>query len=128
MSSLSTTEASQAASGRRKKRLTAFLFVVPLLIFILLTFVAPIASMLWRSVHHPTVAELIPQTLSELQRWDGKALPDRQTLDVFARELHDLAQERLSGKLAEEFNRAQAGMSSVVKSSARGNATPTTTI
>ncbi|HSX90889.1 MAG TPA: ABC transporter permease [Pseudomonas sp.] len=119
MSSLSTTEASQAASGRRKKRLTAFLFVVPLLIFILLTFVAPIASMLWRSVHHPTVAELIPQTLSELQRWDGKALPDRQTLDVFARELHDLAQERLSGKLAEEFNRAQAGMSSVVKSSAR---------
>ena len=38
MSSLSTTEASQAASGRRKKRLTAFLFVVPLLIFILLTF------------------------------------------------------------------------------------------
>ena len=119
MSSLSTTEASQAASGRRKKRLTAFLFVVPLLIFILLTFVAPIASMLWRSVHHPTVAELIPHTLSELQRWDGKALPDRQTLDVFARELHDLAQERLSGKLAEEFNRAQAGMSSVVKSSAR---------
>nr|WP_298165189.1 ABC transporter permease [uncultured Pseudomonas sp.] len=119
MSSLSTTEASQAASGRRKKRLTAFLFVVPLLVFILLTFVAPIASMLWRSVHHPTVAELIPLTLSELQRWDGKALPDQQTLDVFAKELHGLAQERLSGKLAEEFNRAQAGMSSVVKSSAR---------
>ena len=119
MSSLSTTEASQAASGRRKKRLTAFLFVVPLLIFILLTFVAPIASMLWRSVHHPTVAELIPQTLSELQRWQGQALPDQQTLDVFARELHGLAKERLSGKLAEEFNRAQAGMSSVVKSSAR---------
>ena len=119
MSSLSTTEASQAASGRRKKRLTAFLFVVPLLVFILLTFVAPIASMLWRSVHHPTVAELIPLTLSELQRWEGTALPDQQTLDVFARELHGLAKERLSGKLAEEFNRAQAGMSSVVKSSAR---------
>ena len=119
MSSLSTTEASQAASGRRKKRLTAFLFVVPLLVFILLTFVAPIASMLWRSVHHPTVAELIPLTLSELQRWEGTAVPDQQTLDVFARELHGLAKERLSGKLAEEFNRAQAGMSSVVKSSAR---------
>jgi putative spermidine/putrescine transport system permease protein len=119
LSSLSTLEASQAASGRRKKRLTAFLFVVPLLVFILLTFVAPIASMLWRSVHHPTVAELIPQTLSELQRWDGQALPDERTLNVFARELHGLAKERLSGKLAEEINRAQAGMSSVVKSSAR---------
>lgn len=119
MSSLTTAEAGQAASARSKKRLTAFLFVVPLLAFILLTFVAPIGSMLWRSVHHPAVAELIPLTLAELQRWDGKDSPDRQTLDVFVRELHELDQQRLSGKLAEEFNRAYTGMSSVVKASAR---------
>ncbi len=119
MSSLTTTEARQAAGARGKKRLTAFLFVVPLLAFILLTFVAPIGSMLWRSVHHPAVAELIPLTLAELQRWDGKDTPDRQTLDVFVRELHNLDQQRLSGKLAEEFNRAFTGMSSVVKASAR---------
>ncbi|MBA1273285.1 ABC transporter permease [Stutzerimonas azotifigens] len=119
MSSLTTTEAGQATRARRRRRLTAFLFVVPLLAFILVTFVAPIASMLWRSVYHPTVAELIPQTLDHLQRWDGQAIPDRETLDAFARELHGLAGERLSGKLAEEFNRAYAGMSSVVKTSAR---------
>ncbi|WP_339462468.1 ABC transporter permease [Pseudomonas sp. EA_105y_Pfl2_R69] len=119
MSSLTTTEAGQAASARSKKRLTAFLFVVPLLAFILLTFVAPIGSMLWRSVHHPAVAELIPLTLVELQRWDGKAVPDDATLNVFVQELHGLAKERLSGKLSEELNRAYTGMSSVVKSSAR---------
>ncbi|MDM8348766.1 ABC transporter permease [Pseudomonas sp. sp1636] len=119
MPSLTTTEAGQAASARSKKRLSAFLFVVPLLAFILLTFVAPIGSMLWRSVHHPAVAELIPLTLVELQRWDGQAVPDETTLNVFARELHGLAKVRLSGKLSEEFNRAYTGMSSVVKSSAR---------
>ncbi|NRH28132.1 ABC transporter permease [Pseudomonas sp. MS19] len=119
MSSLSTTEARQAASAQRKKRITAFMFVVPLLVFILLTFVAPIASMLWRSVHHPTVAELIPETLAALENWDGKATPDQQTLQIFAVELNGLAKERLSGKLAEEFNRAYTGMSSVVKSTAR---------
>lgn len=119
MSTLTRTEASQASSALNKKRLTAFLFVVPLLIFILLSFVAPIASMLWRSVHHPTVATLIPLTLSELQRWDGKTVPDQQTLNVFAQELHSLAKVRESGKLAEEINRASAGMSSVVKSTAR---------
>ncbi|NQD96646.1 ABC transporter permease, partial [Pseudomonas sp. CrR25] len=119
MSALTTTEAGQAASARRKKRLTAFLFVVPLLVFILLTFVAPIGSMLWRSVHHPTVAELIPLTLAELERWDGKNAPDPQTFGVFAVELQGLAKQRLSGKLAEEVNRAYAGMSSVVKSTAR---------
>jgi len=119
LSALSSTEASQAASAQRKKGLRAFLFVVPLLAFILLTFIAPIGSMLWRSVHHPTVAELIPQTLTELQRWDGKTTPDPQTFGVFATELQALAKQRLSGKLAEEFNRAYAGMSSVVKSTAR---------
>lgn len=119
MSALTSTEASQAASAQRKKRIRAFLFVVPLLAFILLTFVAPIGSMLWRSVSHPTVAELIPQTLVELQRWDGKSTPDQQTFGVFAIELQALAKQRLSGKLAEEFNRAFTGMSSVVKSTAR---------
>lgn len=120
MSSLTTSEAGQAASARRKKRLAAFLFVVPLLAFILLTFVAPIGSMLWRSAHHPTVAELIPLTLAELKRWEDRSqLPDERTLQVFAHELHALNEQRLSGKLAEEFNRAFAGMSSVVKSSAR---------
>ena len=120
MSSLTTSEAGQAASARRKKRLAAFLFVVPLLLFIIVTFVAPIGSMLWRSVHHPTVAELIPLTLAELERWDDhKQLPDERTLSVFVDELHALDKQRLSGKLSEEFNRAFTGMSSVVKSTAR---------
>ena len=76
--------------------------------------------MLWRSVHHPTVAELIPLTLAELERWDDhKQLPDEKTLQVFASELHGLNQQRLSGKLSEELNRAYTGMSSVVKATAR---------
>jgi putative spermidine/putrescine transport system permease protein len=120
LTSLTTSEAGQAASARRKKRLAAFLFVVPLLLFIIVTFVAPIGSMLWRSVYHPTVAELIPQTLAELERWDDhKQLPDERTLSVFVEELHALDKQRLSGKLSEEFNRAFTGMSSVVKSTAR---------
>jgi len=120
LTSLTTSEAGQAASARRKKRLAAFLFVVPLLLFIIVTFVAPIGSMLWRSVHHPTVAELIPLTLAELERWDDhKQLPDERTLSVFVDELHALDKQRLSGKLSEEFNRAFTGMSSVVKSTAR---------
>jgi putative spermidine/putrescine transport system permease protein len=120
LTSLTTSEAGQAASARRKKRLAAFLFVVPLLLFIIVTFVAPIGSMLWRSVYHPTVAELIPLTLAELERWDDhKQLPDDRTLSVFVSELHALDKQRLSGKLSEEFNRAFTGMSSVVKATAR---------
>ena len=119
MTTLTRTETDQASTSRRRKRLQAFVFVVPLLLFILLSFVAPIGSMLWRSVYHPTVAELIPLTLEQLGQWDGTATPEHATLAVFAEELHGLAKERQSGKLAEELNRTQAGMSSMVKSTAR---------
>lgn len=120
MSLLTASEAGQAASARRKKRLAAFLFVVPLLLFIIVTFVAPIGTMLWRSVYHPTVAELIPLTLAKLEHRDNHhQLPDDRTLQVFVSELHALNEQRLSGKLSEELNRAYTGMSSVVKSSAR---------
>ena len=117
--SLTISEARQAAQTERRKRLVALAFVAPLLLFVLVTFAMPIASMLWRSVYHPTMGELIPQTLSGLSQWDGEGMPAPQILDTFAVELHDLAASRQSGRLAEEINRAYSGMSSVVKGSAR---------
>src|SRR5690606_18726211 len=70
LTALTHAERDLAGASRRRKRLLAFTFVAPLLLFILLSFVAPIASMLWRSVYHPTVAELIPATLEQLEQWD----------------------------------------------------------
>ncbi|WP_315982606.1 hypothetical protein [Aliamphritea spongicola] len=49
----------------------------------------------------------------------GNSIPDTATLNVFAKELHYLAKERRSGKLAEEINRGLPGSSSTIKSSAR---------
>jgi len=118
-STLSKSDAELAFRQLRKRKLTAFLFVAPLLLFLILAFVAPIGTMLVRSFYHPTVAELIPDTLEELATWDGQNLPSLSAQAVMAADLKRLAAERLSGKLAEEINRIEAGMSSVVKSSAR---------
>ena len=103
--------------GRR--RLTAFLFVAPLLVFLLFTFAAPIATMLVRSAYHPVVAKMIPDTLEALNEWDGTGLPPEATRSLFAADLKRLSEERLSGKLAEELNRVVPGASSLVKSTAR---------
>ena len=112
-------DARAAARELRRRKLRAFLFVVPLLAFVLFAFVAPIASMLFRSAWNPTVAELVPETLDVLRDWDGEALPDRAVLTRFAGDLKRLANDRTSGRLAEELNRAIPGTSSVVKSTAR---------
>jgi len=64
----------------RRRRRRSLLLVVPLLAFIFFSFVAPIASMLYRSVYNPTLVELIPETVDAIAEWDGEDLPDE---DVF---------------------------------------------
>jgi putative spermidine/putrescine transport system permease protein len=112
-------DARNAAREVRKRRLQAFLFVVPLLIFIVSAFVAPITTMLYSSVHNPTVANLVPETLTALEDWSGEGMPDDAVLIQFATDMKRMANERTSGQLADEINRALPGMSSVVKSTAR---------
>ncbi len=116
---LSLEDARNAAREVRKRRLQAFVFVVPLLVFIFFAFVAPIATMLYKSVHNPTVAELVPDTLAALDDWSGETVPDDAVLTQFAAELKRLANARASGQLASEINRAQPGMSSTINATAR---------
>ena len=112
----------EAAAARRavnRRRLLAFGLVTPVLAFIALAFIAPVASMLHRSIYNPKVAELIPETLSQLQGWDGRDTPAAVVLTSMAVDLKRLAGERTSGKLAEELNRGLPGTSSLVKATAR---------
>ncbi len=112
-------DARNAAREVRKRKLQAFLFVTPLLVFVIFAFVAPITTMLYRSIHNPTVANLIPDTLVALGDWSGEEIPDDTVLIQFAADMKRMANDRTSGQLADEINRALPGMSSVVKSTAR---------
>jgi len=109
-----------ARQDRSRRRVLALALVAPLGFFLLFAFFAPIASMLVRSVHNPTVAELVPETLARLAGWDDAAgPPDRAVMTAMAVDLKRLQGERSAGKLADELNRRLPGLSSVVKSSAR---------
>ncbi|NYT59390.1 ABC transporter permease [Alcaligenaceae bacterium] len=103
---------------RRRKR-ASLLLVVPLLVFIFFAFVAPIATMLYRSVYNPTLVELIPKTVQELSGWKKTELPNPVVFSSFAKELKQLAESRQSGVLAAAINRAYPGASSLVNATAR---------
>ena len=62
--------------AERRRKITAFLLVAPLLFFILSFFVFPIVQMMWRSVDNPQVVNALPNTLEALQAWDGQDVPD----------------------------------------------------
>ena len=61
-----------------RPRLRAAGLVLPLLAFIGLTFIAPLATMLVRSVYDPVVADALPETFGLLRQWDGKAPPPKR--------------------------------------------------
>lgn len=105
--------------ARLRRRRNNLLLVLPLLLFIAFSFVAPISSMLYRSVYNPTLVELIPRTISALVEWRNDKTPPPHTLNTFSVELQQLAQTRQSGRLAAAINRAQPGASSLVNATAR---------
>ncbi|MGB6105808.1 MAG: ABC transporter permease [Pusillimonas sp.] len=108
----------EAMALRRRKR-ASLLLVVPLLAFIFFAFVAPIATMLYRSVYNPTLVELIPETMGELSAWKDTELPEPIVFSTLATELKQLAETRRAGVLAAAINRAYPGASSLVNATAR---------
>ncbi len=117
--SLNSSEIAQERKALARRRRASLLLVAPLIAFIFFAFVAPISTMLYRSVYNPAVVELIPETLELLSRWDGEGLPADETRASMARELRTLAQERRAGVLAAAVNRAHPGASSLINSTAR---------
>ncbi len=105
--------------SERRAQLRAFGLVAPLLIFIGVTFVAPLATMLMRSVHDPVVADALPETLALLEAWDGEGIPPEPVYATAARELERAAAERTLGQVAGRINRVQGGLRSVITSTGR---------
>ena len=115
-----------AIAAPRRTRLRAAALALPLVAFIGVTFIAPLGSMLVRSVHDPVVADALPETLALLGEWDGSQLPSEAVFAAAAREILQAREDRSLGRVATRANRVQPGLRSVVTRSARRlrNATP----
>ena len=100
-------------------RLRAAGLVAPLAAFIGVTFLAPLATMLVRSVYDPVVGAALPDTLALLRGWDGTAAPPEAVFAAAARELVAAREQRTLGQVATRVNRVQAGLRSVFTRSVR---------
>ena len=107
------------ARQRRRARGWATALTLPLVAFIGVTFLAPLAAMLTRSVHDPLVADVVPETLAALAAWDGKSVPPEAAFAALARELLKAREQRAIGQLATRVNRVSSGMRSLITRSAR---------
>jgi len=71
----------------RIAKLKSLALVLPLVLFLLLTFLAPIAAMLGQSVKNPEVVNALPATLAAISQWQGKDLPDEAVYAALAADL-----------------------------------------
>lgn len=90
--------------AERKRTLVAFLLVAPLLTYLLISFITPIAQMMWRSVDNPQVHSTLPKTLEALEDWDGEGIPDEPVFAALAEDLAIADANRTVGQLAVRLN------------------------
>ncbi|NVK47591.1 MAG: ABC transporter permease [Rhodobacteraceae bacterium] len=109
------------ARALRRQKLRALMLIAPLLIFIIVTFILPVADMLYRSVENGIVSETLPRTVVALEEWDasGDTPPDEAVFAALAADIQIAAEEKTHTKLGSRLNYENPGMSSLFRKSGR---------
>lgn len=112
------------ARTTRRMKWNAFLLTLPLVLFLIISFVIPIGQMLYRSVHNPTGSNVLPQFAQSIQDWDEKGgMPSEEYLEIFVKDLTIAKKNREVGKtvgnLATRINRELPGSRSLFTKTAR---------
>ncbi len=102
-----------------RRKLIATLLVLPLFLFILLSFILPIGQMLFRSIDNPELQEGIPETLRLLEQWDRQDLPPEEVYATLAREMIKGQEDRTIGKVGARLNRELPGARSLFNKTIR---------
>ena len=104
----------------RKNKIKAFLLVFPLLLFIMVTFVIPIADMLTRSVDDSQINEVYDKTFEEYKKWDKEKdiLPPEA---VYKALFNDIAYgDKIKiGRAITRMNYSKSGWKSLIKKTRR---------
>ena len=114
-----TTLKQRLARAERLNRLKAQALIAPLVIFLVLIFLVPIAALLYKSVSNPEVVDTLPLTVAAIGDWDGRALPGEPVYKALSLDLAEARKNRTIGDLSKRMNMEQAGYRSLMMKSAR---------
>ena len=104
--------------AERKNKIRALFLVLPLALFITVTFVIPIISMLTRSVDDKQINTVIPKTFEIYKQWDQKELPSEEMYATIFNEIMT-AEKWQIGKASTRMNYSKSGWKSLIKKSKR---------
>ena len=104
-----------------RRRLRAFLLVVPILAFLLITFVFPVIDMLFRSVDNQIVSSVLPRTTLAIQSWDpaSEELPAEFVFEALVLDIQESFNSKRLGRAGRRLNYEMTGMTSLFRVSGR---------
>ena len=117
----------QLARAERRRKWRAVSLTLPLLLFLLLTFLLPIAALLKRAIENPEVANALPRTIAALQGWNRTGTPDAPAFAALTQDLAALPDSSDAGALARRLNSETPGARSLVMTTFRALPLPGTT-
>ncbi len=109
------------ARAQRRNKIRAFALVMPLLLFIMVTFFVPIFDMLFRSVENQIVGDVLKNTAPLLLQWDDRSgeLPPEEIFAAAQEDFEIGAREKTIIKVGRRMNYEQPGFNSLFRKTAR---------
>ncbi|MDH3376053.1 MAG: ABC transporter permease [Gammaproteobacteria bacterium] len=109
------------ARSLRRNKLKALLLVLPLFLFILVTFFIPIVDMLFRSVENQIVGTVLHRTVPLLAQWDERSgeLPDETLFAALAEDFKEATAAKTSGRVGRRLNYEKPGFSGLFRKTGR---------
>ena len=105
--------------AERKNKFKAVMLVGPLFLFLIITYVFPIGDMLFRSVDDRKITQMLPNTFTAIEKWDGKDLPEEPVYAALYKDLSYLKKTKTYGKIIARLNYEKGGFSSLIKKTVR---------
>lgn len=107
------------AQAERRERLKALGLIAPLFLFILVTFLFPIGTMLYRAAYDPDIRDTLPRTIAALAGWEGKDLPGEAIFAAFALDIKEAHKAQKTALLGKRLNYELSGIRSKVIATGR---------
>ncbi len=109
----------QLAAAERRGHLRAVALILPVFLFIVVSFAIPVVLLLSRAVIDPSIAGNLPKTVAALAEWDGKDLPSESAYAALVADFHDVQARNAAAFVAKRLNYEISGIRSRIISSAR---------
>lgn len=114
-----TTLKARLRRAERMRKVWALALIAPMFLFLIVSFVIPIVSLLKLSVEDSEVREALPLTAEVFAQWDGEGFPPPEAMRTFAEEMVVADENKTLGSATRRLNYAISGYKSMLKKTAR---------